>query len=476
MDIASEKLHHAVQLVKAGKKANAKPILIEIVRADPENKNAWVWLYFCTEKVGQKKYFLQQALRIDTENLNLQRELLKLKAQRHIVAQPKPPNSPAKPADYKKHPYINPGSISAEATLSGTRQPDHTMLLNGLQTISHFLLRRTVRVVTVLLGVALIMFMLMHAIPGNPWANYSTEQRAMQGVNSSESVTLALNQRFGLNLPLWRQFTRYTIGDFGNDGSFFCGALCGNLGPSTQQQGRTVLEVLFEPPEGKTFWKSRFGYSIRLVLLASLMAVGFGIPLGILGAARPKSVLSRSISVGLAALISIPNFVLGLLAIIVFASWLKIIKVLPDWETPSNWITPAIVLAVMPMANIARMTRASLINILHEDYVRTAHAKGLTQARVMLVHVMRNAIVPIITYLGPTLMEMFTGLLIVENLYSFPGFGREYWGAVVKLDYPMIMGLTLIYATGILFVNILIDVLCEILDPRLRALKPRGAV
>ena len=126
-------------------------------------------------------------------------------------------------------------------------------------------------------------------------------------------------------------------------------------------------------------------------------------------------------------MISIPNFVLGLLAIIVLASWLKIMNVLPDWNYPSNWIIPAIVLAVMPMASIARVTRASLMNILNEDYVRTARAKGLTQTRVMLVHVMRNALVPIITFLGPTLMEMFTGLFIVENLFSFPGFGREYW-------------------------------------------------
>jgi ABC-type dipeptide/oligopeptide/nickel transport system permease component len=213
----------------------------------------------------------------------------------------------------------------------------------------------------------------------------------------------------------------------------------------------------------------------RLVLFGSLIAVGLGIPLGILSATRPKSGLSRSISVGLAALISIPNFVLGLLVIIVFASWLRIIKVLPDWEIPSNWIIPAVVLAVMPMANIARVTRASLVNILHEDYIRTARAKGLTQARVMLVHVMRNALAPIITFLGPTLMEMFTGLLIVENLYGFPGFGREYWGAVLGLDYPMILGLTLIYAIGILLVNLLIEVLCEMLDPRLRSLKLRGA-
>jgi ABC-type dipeptide/oligopeptide/nickel transport system permease component len=112
---------------------------------------------------------------------------------------------------------------------------------------------------------------------------------------------------------------------------------------------------------------------------------------------------------------------------------------------------------------------------MNEDYVRTARAKGLTQIRVMLVHVLRNALVPIITFLGPTLMEMFTGLLIVENLYSFPGFGREYWGAVLNLDYPMILGLTLIYATGIALINVLIEFLSEVLDPRIRLNKPQGA-
>jgi ABC-type dipeptide/oligopeptide/nickel transport system permease component len=126
------------------------------------------------------------------------------------------------------------------------------------------------------------------------------------------------------------------------------------------------------------------------------------------------------------------------------------------------------------MASIARVARASLMNIMNEEYVRVARAKGLTQTRVMLVHVMRNALVPIITFMGPTLMEMFTGLLVVENLFSFPGFGREYWSAVLNLDYPMILGLTLIYATGIVLVNILIEVLCEALDPRIRLVRLRG--
>ena len=127
------------------------------------------------------------------------------------------------------------------------------------------------------------------------------------------------------------------------------------------------------------------------------------------------------------------------------------------------------------MASIARVTRASLMNIMNEDYIRTARAKGLTQFRVLLVHVMRNALVPVITFLGPTLVEMLTGLLVIENLYSFPGFGREYWGAVLALDYPMILGLTLVYATGIVCVNVLIDILGETLDPRIRLSRQRGS-
>jgi oligopeptide transport system permease protein len=332
-----------------------------------------------------------------------------------------------------------------------------------------FLLDKFLWVIMVLLSVALLTFLLMHAIPGNPWSNYAQSPR--MGVLTTVDATTQrqLNRYFGLDLPLWRQFTRYIVGDFQEDGSFTCGTVCGNLGLSTRQRGRTVQDVLFAPPEGKTFWESRFGYSLRLVLLAGLITVGVGVPLGILSAARPKSALSRSISVSLAALISIPNFVLGLLAIIVLATWLKWIKVLPDWGSPRDWIVPALVLAAVPMANLARVTRASLLYTIHEDYVRTARAKGLTQTRTMLVHVMRNAMIPIVTFLGPTLIELFAGAFIVESLFSFPGFGREYWASILGMDYSMVMGLTLIYATGIVMVNLIIETLYEFMDPRVKA-------
>ena len=310
----------------------------------------------------------------------------------------------------------------------------------------------------------------MHAIPGNPWDNYSTSRKLLIGPEFNQTLRRELNRRFGLNLPLWRQFTRYIIGDFDDNGIFFCGAICGNLGPSIQRDGRPVQDVIFAPPVGGKVWDSRFGYSSRLVLFGSLIVVGLGVPLGILGAIKPKSALSRAISIGLASLSAIPNFVLGLLAIIFLASTVKLISVIPNWDYPSNWIVPAFVLAFMPMANIARVTRIAVINILGEDYIRTARAKGMGQSRVLRVHVMRNALIPIITFLGPTILEMFVGLFIVESLFSFPGIGRQYWESVIELDYPMIMGLTLIYAAGIVLVH-LIELLNEQIDPRLRSTK-----
>lgn len=336
-----------------------------------------------------------------------------------------------------------------------------------------FVLRKLARILAILFGSALAIFLLVHALPGNPWGNYSSGTRAMANVYMDSSIQRQLEHDFGLDLPLWRQFTRYLLVDFEPDGSLYCGALCGNLGPSIQQRGRLVQDILFAAPEGKTRWESNFGYSIRLVLLGVLIAVGLGLPLGILSAARPRAAFSRAVTVGLAALLSIPNFVLGLLALIVLGSWLKLINIIPDWNNPINWLLAGLVLALMPMANVARVTRTALLNIIKEDYIRAARAKGLSSTRLIWVHVLRSALAPILTYLGPTLMELFTGLFVVESLYSFPGIGRGYWGAILNLDYPMVIGLTLVYAAGFAVVSVAIDVLCGAIDPRVRAAQQR---
>ena len=339
--------------------------------------------------------------------------------------------------------------------------------------MGRLIFHKLLRMAASLLGVTLIVFLLMRAIPGNPWANYSSNPQLSLGLTSDGAFQRELVHRYGLDLPAWRQFTRYVFGDIDDDGRFFCGAVCGNLGPSIQRRGPSVQQILFDAPEDKTVLESRFGYTFRMVLFGALFAIGLGVPLGVVSATRPGSTLSRAISISLAGLVSVPNFVLGLIAILVLALWLRVTTVIPDWSRPGNWIAPVVVLAIVPMASIARVTHASLVNILNEDYVRTARAKGLSRSRVMIRHVFRPALAPIITFLGPASLEMLAGSLIVEGLYGFPGFGRSFFSAVLELDYTMILGLTVVYATGVLAVNLLIEIACEILDPRIRAGKPR---
>lgn len=332
-----------------------------------------------------------------------------------------------------------------------------------------FLLVRMIKTLVIILGATLITFLLMHAVPGNPWSNYATQQRILPNFSSSKAMERELTRRFGLDQPLWRQYIRFILGDLDAEGNFFCGAICGNLGPSMQQRGRTVQEILFSSPKGMSFWRSQFGYSIRLVFFGLVIAAGLGVFLGMVSSRKPRSNLTRSISFSLAVLMSVPNFVLGLLAIIVLATWLKVIKVVPDWNNWTHWIIPALVLSIAPMASMARVTHTSMVNILNEDYVRTARAKGLTELRVFVVHAFRTALVPILAFLGSMIMELFAGLFIVENLYAFPGFGRQYWVSVLQLDYPVVISLTLLLAVIVAVTNLIIDVLSAVLDPRVRS-------
>jgi oligopeptide transport system permease protein len=165
---------------------------------------------------------------------------------------------------------------------------------------------------------------------------------------------------------------------------------------------------------------------------------------------------------------SIPSFVIGLLLLITLASGLGLISVIPNWSQPQAWIVPALVLAVAPMGTIARMTRTAVLEVMHRDYVRTARSKGLGEPAVISRHVFRNALIPVVTLLGPVLVELIASSFVIEAMFSFPGFGREYWLALVNLDYGMITGVTLLYAGLIVLVNLLVDMLYGVIDPRVR--------
>jgi oligopeptide transport system permease protein len=245
--------------------------------------------------------------------------------------------------------------------------------------------------------------------------------------------------------------------------------VCGNLGPSTRQAGRSVQEILFEPPEGKSTWESHFGYTVRLISYAFVIVALLGIPLGVASALWNRSRFERGVSAFFTFVTSIPVFVLGLIQIMIFASWLKWIKVLPDWSDPKYWILPIILLAVIPLANMVRLTRASMLNAMSGDYIRTARAKGLTRFRTVWRHVLPNALVSILTFLLPLFAELLAASFIIEGIFAFPGFGREYWDSIGDLDYAMIMGITFIYACAITFANLFLDTIYRLLDPRLRA-------
>lgn len=333
--------------------------------------------------------------------------------------------------------------------------------------MSAFIFKRLGWNVLVLVGVALTAFLLMHAIPGSPW-NRSSGERALRNVYIDENTRKALDRHFGLDQPLWRQFTTYLLGGFDPAGSFNCGVVCGNFGPSYRQRGRSVQDILFSTPENGTRMQSRFAYSIRLAVLALAVVTAGGILGGIQAALHQNSLLDRAVSFSATVGMSIPNFVLGLVLLILFASGLGWITVRPDWSSARSWAVPVVVLAVAPAGLLARLTRTSMLEVLREDYVRTAHSKGLTRQTVTNVHVLRNALVPLVAYLGPIFLELVAGSFVIEAMFGFPGMGREYWEAVVNLDYSMIMAVTLLDGAFLVVANLAMDLLYTAVDPRIR--------
>ncbi len=304
--------------------------------------------------------------------------------------------------------------------------------------MASYALSRVLWLVAVRLGVATITFLLMHLVPGGPW----DRQKKLPA-----QVVENLNRRYGLDEPLWRQY-----------GAFLTGALRGDLGVSYTYQDREVTEII----------RQGLPATVTLGSLAFLLAVGPGILLGMAAAVKRNTVVDYvSVSVG-AVFSSIPGFVLGILLVVVLSvQW----HLLPTggWGSPSQVIMPAFALAALPMAFIARMTRASVLDELDQDYVRTARAKGLPAHTVQYRHVLKNASIPILTVLGPELAALITGSFIIETVFSVPGIGRLFVQGVFQRDYGLIMGVVLFYAFVVAVLNLAVDLLYGIVDPRIRS-------
>jgi oligopeptide transport system permease protein len=303
--------------------------------------------------------------------------------------------------------------------------------------VIRYLARRILWIIPVLFAVSVITFFLMHAVPGGPW---DSEKRVPANVQAR------LNAQYGLDKPLYEQYIQWA-------GGF----VTGDLGPSYRSRDRRVNDIVADG----------IGNTVQLGIMAFALAVAVGIPLGViaaLGHNRWPDYLSTSISIiGIAT----PSFVLGILLIVVFAVELGWFPT-GGWKGPQYWVLPTIALAGFPIAVIARYTRASMLEVTRKDFIRTAQSKGLRERAVVSRHMIRNALIPVVTILGPTLAFLVTGSFIIETIFTVPGIGRFYVSAISTRDYSLLMAMTMIYAFSVAFLNVVVDVLYGYIDPRIR--------
>lgn len=303
------------------------------------------------------------------------------------------------------------------------------------KTLFYILKRVVLALVTVLIVIS-ITFFAMHAIPGGPFLG----EKAV-----SPAVLEALEAKYGLDKPLFEQYTTYLKGivlDF-------------DFGPSLKQRGMMVIDIIMDGL--KT--------SIRLGVIAAAIALAFGLVLGSMASLRRNTLIDRFIMVITTAFVSMPSFIMGTLLLLVFAVKLAIVPA--NGSTPAGMIMPIITLSLYPMAYITRLTRSSMLDVLGQDYIRTARAKGVSYPGIIGGHALKNAIIPVITYFGPMLAYIVTGSLVVERIFAVPGIGRAFVNSITGRDYPLIMGTTIILASLIVLMNLLGDIMYKLVDPRI---------
>ena len=333
-----------------------------------------------------------------------------------------------------------------------------------------FIVRRLLWAIPVLFFVALVSFYLMHKAPGGPFDTDNTRKQV-------DPATLnALNVRFGLDKPqyfnpnearsLWNKGVHnpFKIARAYLDSQFFnyiINAMHGDLGPSYTERTKDVQDIL----------RAQWPFSLRLGLFALVFAVFIGIPLGVIASLRQNSIVDY-VSLFFATIgVSVPSFVTGLLVIIIFGTKLGWISITTNnWSTWKPYIAPGLVLGFSSMAFITRITRTTMLEVKRQDYVRTAYAKGLSSNAVIIRHMLRNALIPVATVLGPALVDLVTGAVITESIFGIPGVGKYFVDSIFERDYSMIMGTTLVYAALIVFANIMVDLSYGLLDPRIRKL------
>jgi dipeptide transport system permease protein len=306
-----------------------------------------------------------------------------------------------------------------------------------------YIIKRLGAMAVTLLVIITLTFFLMHSIPGSPF----NEERA-----TSEAVQRNLETYYHLDEPLYVQYFLYlkSIATF-------------DFGPSIKKSSQTVNEML-----GRGF-----PVSFELGMVTLIVAIFSGILLGIIAAMRHNGIIDY-LAMTIAVLgISVPNFVMATLLIQQLAVNWAILPV-ATWSSPKHMILPTLALATGPMAIIARLTRASMLEVLTQDYIRTAKAKGLSPVKIVFKHALKNAMLPVVTILGSLAASILTGTFVIEKIFAIPGMGKYFVESINQRDYPVIMGTTIFYSTVLIMMLFLVDLAYGILDPRIKLHKKEG--
>jgi len=301
--------------------------------------------------------------------------------------------------------------------------------------MTRYVFRRLGGAIIILWVIITVTFALMHAIPGGP---FTTEKKLPPQVKAS------IEAKYHLDDPVWKQY-----------GDYLGRVITGDLGPSYKYEGRSVNDIISDA----------FPISAQLGLLSLMVAVVGGIAAGAISAMRPNGIVDYAVTILSTIGISVPTFIIGAVLVYVVGfelGWFPVAL----WRGPSYMVLPVLTLAAQPMAFIARLTRSGLLDVYQQEYIRTARAKGLSSWTILTRHALGNAILPVITYLGPLAASLLTGSFIVETIFAIPGLGQYFVTSIYNRDYTVILGITIFYSALVVFLNILVDMIYPLIDPR----------
>ena len=303
--------------------------------------------------------------------------------------------------------------------------------------MARYIIKRVLIGIVTAFIVATLTFFIMNMVPGGPFLS----EKAV-----TPQAQAAMEAKYGMDKPLYVQYLNYMKG-----------LVTGDLGISIKKRGFTVNEVI----------KNKFPVSAKLGGLAVICAILVGVPLGSVAAYKRGKLADNIIIVFSTAGIAVPSFLSATLMLFIFSVKLKLLPSL-GLTSPASYIMPVIALAIYPASYISRLMRSSMLDVIGQDYMRTARSKGVTPFVSIFKHALRNAILPVVTYLGPLMAYLMTGSFIVEKIFTIPGLGHEFVGAISSRDYPLIMGTTIFLATFIIIMNVVVDVAYAFIDPRIK--------